>query len=210
MRVGAVVLAAGASRRFGGDKLYAWFRGKPMLQHATEAVSQAVADGVLATGVVVLRPGDACGQGLVAAQGLRAVIAPDACLGLAQSLSAGLAALEDADPAAALVLLGDQPLVGVEAIAAVCRAARGIPAAIVRPRYDEEPDVPGHPVLLRRDLWASIPQLRGDAVFAHLSAQGAETRTVLLPGANPDVDTPSEFDMLYQRGRHPASPSRDR
>lgn len=54
MRRVALVLAAGAGRRFGGDKLSAEFRGMPLVHHAIRAARAAPVDRVIVV----------CGAGL--------------------------------------------------------------------------------------------------------------------------------------------------
>ena len=51
-RVRAVVLAAGAGSRFGGRKLEARIAGRPLLQHALDALADAGIDDP----IVVLAP----------------------------------------------------------------------------------------------------------------------------------------------------------
>ena len=41
MRVVAILLAAGSSRRFGGEKLLMPLRGRPLFEHALEALEVA-------------------------------------------------------------------------------------------------------------------------------------------------------------------------
>ncbi|PXA94469.1 molybdopterin-guanine dinucleotide biosynthesis protein MobA, partial [Caulobacter sp. D5] len=64
MRLEAIVLAAGAASRFGGGKLLADYRGRPLLDHALDTALAAPARGV----TVVLRPGDAAALTLVEAR----------------------------------------------------------------------------------------------------------------------------------------------
>lgn len=99
----AIVLAGGASSRFGGDKLAADLDGRPLLHHALAAV-----DAVAATLVLVLAPGGAMPP-LPALRG-RLVVARDAAAhqGPLAGLAAGLAALPPGTESA-VVVGGDMP-----------------------------------------------------------------------------------------------------
>lgn len=103
--VTAIVLAGGASSRFGGDKLAAPLDGRPILHHALAAVA-AVAEDV----VLVLAPG-APDPALPADLRGRVRIARDPVAGggpLA-GLVAGLDLVRDDAPRIALVVGGDMP-----------------------------------------------------------------------------------------------------
>jgi molybdenum cofactor guanylyltransferase len=99
-RVGAVVLAGGRSSRFGRDKLAEPIDGRPMLDHAIDAV-RAVATDV----VVVVSSGS---PSAVVRAGLRVVGDPVAYEGPLAGLATGLRAL---DPSVdhAIVVGGDMP-----------------------------------------------------------------------------------------------------
>ena len=115
----AIVLAGGASSRFGGDKLAADLDGAPVLHHALRAVA-AVADGI----VLVLAPGVPVPMLPLELEG-RIVVArdPEAGGGPLAGLAAGLAAMavgsapsagdltavRDHPPRIALVVGGDMP-----------------------------------------------------------------------------------------------------
>jgi molybdopterin-guanine dinucleotide biosynthesis protein A len=106
MRTTAIVLAGGAASRFGGDKLAAELRGRPVLHHALLAVD-AVADGI----VVVVGPEDPAPTWPA---GLRAEprLARDAVAhrGPLAGIATGLAWLAPpADDDLALVVAGDMP-----------------------------------------------------------------------------------------------------
>src|SRR5439155_4485542 len=112
----AVILAAGRSRRFGGDKLLAEWRGRPILWHVLDVTAAARASGELADAWVVVAAEDDAAAVLARSAGLPRVVNPDADLGLSSSLRCGLTALP-ADAGAALILLGDQPMIRLDVIA---------------------------------------------------------------------------------------------
>ena len=155
-RVGALVLAAGAGRRFGGTKQLALLDGRPLLEHALRAVE------LLSPRVVVL--GHAADQVRVAVDlhGAQPVFCAEWEEGQAASLRAGVAALGDVD--AAVVALGDMPGVTPAAVAAVVGAWDG-DADAVRATYEGRP---GHPILLARTLLDRAGELRGDVGFRPL------------------------------------------
>ena len=106
--VTAIVLAGGASIRFGTDKLAAEVSGRPLLHHALAAVA-AVADRI----VVVVGP-EAAGPSVPAELIGRVSFAHDAepFRGPLAGLAAGLAALDEGPgtgAAVALVAGGDMP-----------------------------------------------------------------------------------------------------
>jgi molybdenum cofactor cytidylyltransferase len=201
LRAHALILAAGQGRRFGGDKLFAPFLGRPLLSHVLDVVAAARKRGLIDGGHVVVAAGDQQGLALARDGGLDPVINDAPELGLSHSVRLGLAALEaqaGEEAGAALVFLGDQPLVRievVEALIATWRIHSGGP--IVRPRYETRPDAPGHPVLLDRSIWSRARQLEGDHGFGALPASSpGETVTLDVKGDNPDVDTRGDLNAL--------------
>ena len=108
MRPAAIVLAGGASRRFGGDKLAADLAGRPVLAHAVSAVAAVASPVVLVLGPEAPVPD--LGVPVVIARDTEAFGGPLA--GLLAGLEA-LAALHDGPPDSALLVGGDMPsLVG--------------------------------------------------------------------------------------------------
>jgi CTP:molybdopterin cytidylyltransferase MocA len=185
---GALVLAAGEGRRFGGTKQLAELHGRPLLEHALAAVA-----GVTPR-VVVL--GHAAEE-IVAAvdlQGAEPVVCERWHEGQSASLRRGLEALVGVD--AVLVVLGDQPGITPEAVGAVL--AEGGDEDAVRATYG---GVPSHPVLLRRPLLERAGELRGDSGFRDLLS-GARVRAVEVGHlADPaDIDTPAALAGCIVRG----------
>jgi molybdenum cofactor cytidylyltransferase len=177
---GGLILAAGEGRRFGGTKQLAELHGRPLLEHALEAMS-----GVSPRVVVLGHAADEIRAG-VDLHGASVVVCDDWAEGQAASLRAGLAALAGCE--AVVVVLGDQPGITPEAIEAM--TAPGDEDA-VRAVYD---GTPGHPVLLRRPLLERAGELRGDTGFRDL-LESATVREVELGGlADPaDIDTREEL-----------------
>jgi CTP:molybdopterin cytidylyltransferase MocA len=181
VKVGGLILAAGQGRRFEGIKQLAEFRGRPLLEHALEAMT-----GLSPRVVVLGYAAEEVAAG-VDLHGAAPVYCPDWASGQSASLRCGLAALGGCD--AIVVALGDMPGLTAEAVEAVVSAARDEDAA--RATYD---GVPGHPVLLRRPLLHRAGELRGDTGFREL-LEHATVREVEVGGlADPaDIDTREEL-----------------
>jgi CTP:molybdopterin cytidylyltransferase MocA len=200
----ALVLAAGKGLRFGGDKLLAPFHGKPLIAHVGIAIAQAMATGFLAGGVAVVRPGETRLGWHLDTAGLELVPNADADAGIASSIRCGLNALaagsRHPQAGAALIILGDEPLLRDDAIEHLVSYWRQ-KGTSVRPRYARQLDAPGHPVLLDRGLWHLANKLEGDrGLSTLLASQPGSVATLDLPGTNPDIDTPDDLRTLEGGG----------
>ncbi|HZR91998.1 MAG TPA: NTP transferase domain-containing protein [Gaiellaceae bacterium] len=164
--IAAVVLAAGAATRFGSPK-------QRLL--VDEVVARARASRELGAVVVVAGAYELEAEAPV-------VSCPEWELGPGASLRCGLAALPP-ETEAAVVLLADGPEVAPAAIDRVVEAWRARGDDVFAASYG---GVRGHPVLLARAAWASVPD------------EGARALTpVLVPcddlGAPGDVDYPEDL-----------------
>lgn len=179
----AIVLAAGASRRFGhANKLLARYRGRPLLHHALAAAAAAPVGRIL-----VVAGADRARIG----RAVRAFGDPRAVTVFAQrhrdgrraSLAAGLAALRRSEREV-FVFLGDVPAPppGLAQRLLRCRAA----GQAVRPMAG---GVPGHPVLLRDPVAAC------ERLAAGLPAFDPATDAAVTAGrgAMRDVDRPGDL-----------------
>lgn len=189
--IGGVVLAGGAGTRFGGPKQLAALGGRPLLEHALDAATSA-----LERVVVVLGAHAPAVRQRVRLSGAEVVVCEDWKAGMAETLKAGIRALGDAD--AAVVTLGDQPLVGAAAIERVV-AARQPEALAVRATYG---DAPGHPVVLERALFPRLLELSGDAgarqVLGSVLVRAVPCEDVADPA---DVDSPEDLRRIEARLR---------
>jgi len=184
--IGGLILAAGEGRRFGSPKQLAPLRGRPLLEHALEAMAQAHSVGPV---VVVLGAHAEAILAAVALHGAQPVIAQDWADGQAASLRAGVAALAERVDAIAITL-GDQPAISPAAIDAVA-GSRDAGSPAVRASWAGRP---GHPVLLERSLFERVGELRGDEGARSL-LEHARVRLVACDGlgADADVDTPAQL-----------------
>jgi len=186
----AVVLAAGAGSRFGGQKLLADYRGTPILQYVLNVAAAAALDPV----VVVL---GADAESIVTRLWWRnevRLINPDPAAGISGSVRMGLASLALTDAERAVVMLGDQPRLSVVQLAAILAVPPDAARPIVVPRYNGQP---GNPVLLERAAWPLANQLRGDEGMVQLFRSRPElVRHVDVDGTNPDVDTSADLAAL--------------
>lgn len=178
--IAAVVLAAGAGRRYGGAKQLHSVDGRPMLERVLQAVAAApVDDRVLVLGAQadrVLAAIDLHGARVVRAEGWKA--------GQSASLRAGLGAL-DAAVQAAVVALGDGPDLDPQAIERVIDAGRARPDAVLAADYGQGRS---HPVLLPRAVWSDLPA-DGETPGRALPAELVDCRGLRPPG---DVDYAAE------------------
>ena len=132
----AVVLAAGAARRFGAPKQAL------LLPPVLEAVRAAgLTDVVVVLGAHTVET-DA-----------RTVSCPDWELGPGASLRCGLGSLAD-EVEAAIVVLADGPELAPAGIERLVEAWRATAAPLLAASYD---GVRGHPLLVARSEWAAIP-----------------------------------------------------
>jgi CTP:molybdopterin cytidylyltransferase MocA len=197
--VRALYLAAGASRRFGADKLRQPLAGRPLVVHAASTIAEAIDLGTLAGGVVVVPSEFSAIDWQLDTLGLDIVSSPDPALGLSTSLRLGLEALGRTRAGAALVALADQPLLRVEVITRLVHHwhATGRSA---RPRYADAPDIPGHPVLLDRSLWRLAGSVEGDVGMGNVLRHHRELIDDLeVPGDNPDIDSPEDLRRFEER-----------
>lgn len=193
MRV-AILLAAGASRRFGAaNKLIARHHGLTLLAQAVALARRApVQRLIVVTGAQPGRVG-ALIRGF--ARAAVVVRAPDHREGMGASLRAASTRLRPVDREA-FVFLADMPWLPPELAARLAgQSWRG--AEIVRPAWRGRP---GHPVLLRGRALKELERARADEG----PGRGGDYRVVLLPAdrrAVADIDRPAALSRVQPRLR---------
>ena len=195
--MGAVVLAAGLSRRMGDvNKLLLEVEGAPMIARCVDAVLGSAARPV----VVVTGHEAARVRTALADRELTFVHNAEPAQGLASSLRAGIAGLAD-ELAGAVVCLGDMPWVRASHIDALIAAfAASGERAICVPTFDEQR---GNPVLWPARYFDEIRALSGDCGARSLLAAHADEVCyvpVSDPGVTLDVDTPLDTSVDTPKG----------
>jgi molybdenum cofactor cytidylyltransferase len=184
----AVVLAAGESRRMGTQKLLLPFGDTTVVGAVTRTAAASRVDGTI---IVLGADRDAVRREL-APRGVRFAVNEEFHLGMLSSIQAGLRALPDGAEAA-VIMLGDQPFLGAEAVDAVIGAYRDGRPGIVIPTFQGRR---GHPVLVDlkyRDEVLAFEQ--SDGLRRLLRAHPEDVREVGVGDANilRDLDTPEDY-----------------
>jgi molybdenum cofactor cytidylyltransferase len=187
-----IVLAAGTSSRLGRPKQLLDLAGRPVLRHVVDAALASPLDEVV---VVLGHLAGEIGTAVPRDARVRTVVNGRYALGQSTSLAAGL---EAAGPGseAAVVLLGDQPGIRPDAVAAVVAAfAAAGAAAVVQASYGGRP---AHPTLLGREVWGRLlPELEGDRGARQILEGHPEWRSLVEVGGDPPLDIDTERD--YER-----------
>jgi len=182
----ALILAAGASRRFGSPKQLVRFDGQSLLQravaHASELLGSAVTVvlGAHAAEIAETLPTGSAGV----------LINRDWQEGIASSIRIGVQRLPGACDGVMLVL-ADQPLVGSETLRRLMTAWRRQPRNIIASRYGS---VTGVPAIFPRWCFSDLTELRGDA-GARIVIRRYSDHVVRLahPEAAVDIDYPDDL-----------------
>jgi len=184
--VAAVILAAGASRRFGSAKQLATLDGRTLLEHAIGAAVEAGLNPVVAVVPIWLtRPASLDGEWL------RWVPNPHPERGISVSLRLGLRAV-GGDAGAAVVLLGDQPRIGRSVIPALVLARGDRPVVAT-----EAGGVLAPPILIERSAFELAEAAVGDIGLRQIIREHPNlVRAVRIDRHAPDVDTPDDLAAL--------------
>ena len=185
----AAVLAAGRSRRFGGNKLLEALDGEPLARRAAGLARTVCGDrAVLVTGY------DGAAVRAAAGDAPQFMIVNDRYedgIGLSIALAANAVA-HTAD--ALLLLFADQPLVTAEHLETLVDAWSGAEYEIVATAYA---GTQGPPVLFPRGAFAALGALTGDEGAKRvLLDPGFDVRTVPFEDAAIDIDTPADLESL--------------
>lgn len=190
-QVFALLLAAGRSRRFDGDKRLATLPcGRTLLCASIENALR-----VFNEVWVVLREEDDT-ELLGVPLEVKVVRSPQADLGMGHSLASGIAALMPSSADAVAVLLADMPWIQPATLQSLASMAN--PRRIALPGHDGQR---GHPVIIGRDFWPLLLNLEGDQGAKSIIKSHPERCDVLVcedPGILRDADTRAALALACQ------------
>jgi len=186
--LGCVIMASGLGKRFGGNKLMADFRGKPLIQWALDAT-----DGIFTKRVVVTRHKEV--QELCEEQGVPVVL--HALPHRSDTVRLGLQTMIN-DVNGCLFCPGDQPCLRRETVAALALSAVNDERSIWRPVVGEQS---GTPVLFPHWAFSELLNLPEGKGGGHLLRQYPE-RIGTIPAHDikelRDIDTPEDLEALLE------------
>lgn len=200
MKIGAILLAAGQSRRMGANnKLLALVNGKPMVRHAAETLLATSFDEVL------MVTGHEAEQVVKAVWDLNipSVQNPNYAEGLSTSLKLGFELLHEKVDAI-MVCLGDMPFVAEENLIKLIDAFDPVngKSIIVPTRNGKR----GNPVLISSQYWPEIKEVTGDmGAKALISSNDHAVEAVEIDSAEifVDIDTPESLAAIDKNGGQP-------
>ena len=185
------MLAAGSGSRFGGGKLLAKLGGRPIIEAVFDNLGKAPVDEIIAiVGADAKRLHEVCER-----YGVRTVANEEWERGQSTSVLAGLRACGGE---AAVILLGDQPFIGAEAVERLVAAfAEGAKVAVAT--YEGKRR---NPVLFSREVWPLLEaELAGDEGARSVLRRHPEL-VVEVPcegvGDPTDVDTREDLRRLEE------------
>jgi molybdenum cofactor cytidylyltransferase len=200
--IGAVVLAAGASQRFGADnKLLANIGGKPLIRWVSEETMHSGAEVIVVTG---------CDHLLIekALEGLPLRFAHNLSWikGMGSSIAAGVMALGP-QVRGAFIVPGDMPFLTstlLKDLMATFNESRGVSIVYPTTPVGEQ----RNPVLWPRQFFPLLGSLSGSGGAKHLLATFVDFQKpvpVLDEGTFADIDFPRDLDTARSQWRtaHP-------
>lgn len=187
MKLGCVIMAAGASRRFGENKLLRTLGGKPLYRRALEAVPPDVFSQVAV--VTACRPMAELAQ----AMGFAVICNDQPEKGVSLTIRLGLESMADCD--GVLFMTADQPLLTRNGIRTVTDTFLKEPDCIAAAAAD---GIRGNPCLFPKCLFPALLALEGDTGGSRVIRANAHLlRLADLPACElADADTAEDLQAL--------------
>ena len=192
----AVVLAAGAGRRFGGGKLLAPLGGRPVLGRVLALINSLPLYPRLA-----VAGAEAGVMDVAQGYGFAVVDHPGWAAGMGSSLARGVAALVGAEAeaekatAGVFVFLGDMPMLRRRTLLALLNAVRRQKPRVAYPVYRGRR---GHPVYFSRECFPDLLSLQGEDGGRKVLARYPDHLAVPVddPGVAADVDRVEDLALM--------------
>jgi molybdenum cofactor cytidylyltransferase len=183
-----MVLAAGESRRMGEPKLLLPFGEKTIIEHIVDKIFLSKADKIL----VVLGSHQEETRDKMADRPVLTVVNHRYQEGMLSSIQTGFEALPQ-ETSAALVCLGDQPLIPYSVLDKIIDTYKQTRSGIVLPVYRKRR---GHPILIdlsyRQEIMNLSPDI-GLRALVHNHPQEIQEVEVNTPHILKDIDRPEDY-----------------
>lgn len=190
--LGAVILAAGGSERFGRPKQFLLFRGETLVGRAMRAATEACTAGI----IVVAGETHARIEAELRESAATVVENPEWRRGLGTSIRCGLQRLIASAPEleAVLLMACDQPFVDAEIVAALVAKQGATSKAIVASSYA---NTLGIPALFDRSCFEALLTLPDEAGAKTLiESRREDVAQIEFEQGAIDIDTPADFARL--------------
>lgn len=186
--VACIIMASGASQRFGSNKLLASFQGCPLIENILRTTVQIP----FAYHLAVTRSPEAA----AVCDKLHFPVLLHSEPGQNDTVRLALRELKHLQAAGYLFCVADQPLIRAASLLRLCQAFTAAPQYIYRTAYN---NIPGNPILFPASLEAELMQLPLDKGGSYLLKKYPERiRYVPVQDAYElyDVDTPEDLQHL--------------
>jgi molybdenum cofactor cytidylyltransferase len=193
--VGAIILAAGESSRFGQPKQLIQFQGKSLVRRVVDAASEANCSPV----IVVTGNGATEVKHELRETNASTVENKRWKAGIGTSIRAGVRYLIDNAPnaEATLLLTCDQPFVDADVLSGLSALHSKTGKPIVASAYA---DTLGVPVLFDRSMFQELLRLDGDSgAKTIILSNPARVAEFSFPKGNIDVDTVQDFESIARK-----------
>jgi Uncharacterized MobA-related protein len=188
LRIGAVLLAAGEGRRFGGNKLIKRFMGDPIIVkslRALDSLERVVVVGAYAKELLDYLPDEIV------------IYNPWWREGMSTSVRLGLRFFADYD--AVLFHLADMPLITKETVSVILSGMKEGCDAVVPVHEGRR----GNPVVVTKKLFTLVNELKGDVGFREVLYRANTCEVPTGPEVLIDVDTEEDLARLSSSERRP-------
>jgi molybdenum cofactor cytidylyltransferase len=188
VRISAILLAAGESKRMGADKLLLPWKKKTILIHCVHTLSQSKVKEII---VVLGERTKGMGSQLKGRR-VKVVMNPHYRRGMSTSIQKGIRAI-DLNSQGILIALGDMPFLSTRTINALIRAFAQGKGEIIVPSFQGRQ---GHPVIFHKRFQKELLKLKGDVGGRSIIEKHPEVvRPVYTKSAGviKDIDTWKDF-----------------
>lgn len=188
----AIILAAGASTRFGSQKMAHRYKNKSLLEHSIDKIDTKVFQTLIV--VTGANSENLLAQHKHLQHDCKFIENTQWKSGLSTSIAAGITALEQSQPKpdAALFLLGDQIAIAQSELNTMAALAAENPDTIVCARYNNKQAAPA---IFPSRYFSILKRLRGDKGASSL-LNNFENRVlpVDIASAANDIDRPEDLE----------------